>query len=195
MADYDLKYTGQQIDALLDAANELKTNGYIYKGVATPSTNPGTPTERVAYLASEPGTYTNFGGIVIASGLYSLTYASGTWTGTQMSAGSDIEVVQTTGQSKSDVMSQKAVTDALNALTSFEYVLAATLPTASEDTVGKIYLVPSADPATQNVKDEFITIQNDGTYQWEQIGSTAVDLQGYVTTAEMNAAIEGGFYY
>jgi adenosylcobinamide amidohydrolase len=82
MADYDLKYTGAQIDALLDAANELKTNGFIYKGVATPSTNPGTPTERVAYLASEPGTYTNFGGIVIASGLYSLTYASGTWTGT-----------------------------------------------------------------------------------------------------------------
>ena len=111
MADYDLKYTGQQIDALLDAANELKTNGYIYKGVATPSTNPGTPTERVAYLASEPGTYTNFGGIVIASGLYSLTYAGGTWTGTQMSAGSDIEVVQTTGDSTTDVMSQKAVTD------------------------------------------------------------------------------------
>ena len=113
MADYDLKYTGQQIDALLDAANELKTAGYIYKGVATPSTNPGTPTERVAYLASEPGTYTNFGGIVITSGLYSLTYASGTWTGTQMQAGSDIEVVQTTGQSTSDVMSQKAVTDSL----------------------------------------------------------------------------------
>ena len=113
MADYDLKYTGAQIDGLLDAANELKTNGYIYKGVATPSTNPGTPTERVAYLASEPGTYTNFGGIVITSGLYSLTYVSGTWTGTQMSAGSDIEVVQTTGDSTTDVMSQKAVTDSL----------------------------------------------------------------------------------
>ena len=111
MADYDLKYTGAQIDALLDTANELKTAGYIYKGVATPSTNPGTPTERVAYLASEPGTYTNFGGIVITSGLYSLTYVSGTWTGTQMSAGSDIEVVQTTGDSTTDVMSQKAVTD------------------------------------------------------------------------------------
>ena len=45
------------------------------------------------------------------------------------------------------------------------------------------------------MKDEFLTIQNDGAYQWEQIGSTAVDLEGYVTTAEMNAAIEGGFYY
>ena len=113
MADYDLQYQDTHIDVLLATANELKTAGYIYKGVATPSTNPGTPTERVAYLASEPGTYTNFGGIVIASGLYSLTYTNGTWTGTQMQAGSDIEVVQTTGQSASDVMSQKAVTDSL----------------------------------------------------------------------------------
>lgn len=118
MADYDLQYQDTHIDALLATANELKTAGYIYKGVATPSTNPGTPTERVAYLASEPGTYTNFGGIVIASGLYSLTYAGGTWTGTQMSAGSDIDVVQTTGQSTSDVMSQKAVTEELNNLSS-----------------------------------------------------------------------------
>ena len=116
MADYYLQYQDTHIDALLATANELKTAGYIYKGVATPSTNPGTPTERVAYLASEPGTYTNFGGIVITSGLYSLTYASGTWTGTQMQAGSDIEVVQTTGDSTTDVMSQKAVTDELNTL-------------------------------------------------------------------------------
>lgn len=119
MADYDLQYQDNYIDALLATANELKAAGYIYKGVATPSTNPGTPTERVAYLASEPGTYTNFGGIVIASGLYSLTYASGTWTGTQMQAGSDIEVVQTTGDSTTDVMSQKAVTDALGQLDSY----------------------------------------------------------------------------
>ena len=116
MADYDLQYQDTYIDALLATAKELKTAGYIYKGVATPSTNPGTPTERVAYLASEPGTYTNFGGIVIASGLYSLTYASGTWTGTQMQAGSDIEVVQTTGDSITDVMSQKAVTDEINSI-------------------------------------------------------------------------------
>ena len=123
MADYDLQYQDTHIDVLLATANELKTAGYIYKGVATPSKNPGTPTERVAYLASEPGTYTNFGGIVITSGLYSLTYAGGTWTGTQMTAGSDIEVVQTTGDSTTDVMSQKAVTDELDEIDGCLYVV------------------------------------------------------------------------
>ena len=135
MADYDLKYTGAQIDGLLDAANELKTNGYIYKGVATPSTNPGTPTERVAYLASDPGTYTNFGGIVITSGLYSLTYVSGTWTGTQMQAGSDIEVVQTTGDSTTDVMSQKVVTDKIEGITGVNPSKAVIYPSSTVDGV------------------------------------------------------------
>jgi hypothetical protein len=34
--------------------------GYQFMGVATPVTNPGTPDEKVFYIASEPGTYTNF---------------------------------------------------------------------------------------------------------------------------------------
>ena len=138
MADYDLQYQDTYIDVLLATANELKTAGYIYKGVATPSTNPGTPTERVAYLASEPGTYTNFGGIVITSGLYSLTYAGGTWTGTQMQAGSDIEVVQETGQSTTAVMSQKAVTDELD-------TLSASLQEAEKNITSHIYKDESVD--------------------------------------------------
>ena len=35
-----------------------------FVGVATPSTNPGTPDGNVFYIASESGTYSNFGGIV-----------------------------------------------------------------------------------------------------------------------------------
>lgn len=35
-----------------------------FAGVATPSTNPGTPDGNVFYIASESGTYSNFGGIV-----------------------------------------------------------------------------------------------------------------------------------
>lgn len=162
MADYDLQYQDTHIDVLLATANELKTAGYIYKGVATPSTNPGTPTERVAYLASEPGTYTNFGGIVIASGLYSLTYAGGTWTGTQMTAGRDIEVVQTTGQSASDVMSQKAVTDSLvGSVISYSGLAADNVQEAldinSED-INKLKGVVGEDVAT-----EFSLVGNNAT--------------------------------
>ena len=41
---------------------------FQYGGVAEPTDNPGTPDYKVAYLAATPGTYTNFGGIVVADG-------------------------------------------------------------------------------------------------------------------------------
>lgn len=52
--------------------------GYQMMGVAQPSTNPGTPDARVAYLAYSPGTYVNFGNINV-TGLCLLKYAT-TWT-------------------------------------------------------------------------------------------------------------------
>lgn len=70
-----------------------------------------------------------------------------------------------------------------------QYVVAATLPTPSEETMFKIYLVPASDSEQGNIKDEYITLQDGGTYAWEKIGSTSVDLSGYSTTDEMNAAI------
>ena len=164
MADYDLQYQDNYIDVLLATANELKTAGYIFKGVATPSTNPGTPSERVAYLASEPGTYTNFGGIVITSGLYSLTYASGTWTATQMSAGSDIEVVQTTGQSTSAVMSQKAVTDEIDIISENIEIIDSMYDSNIFD-IAASTLVPKANyvNVTKDVSDDKITLTCIGT--------------------------------
>ena len=41
---------------------------FQFGGMAEPSDNPGTPDYKVAYLASTPGTYTNFGGLVVADG-------------------------------------------------------------------------------------------------------------------------------
>ena len=57
------------------------------------------------------------------------------------------------------------------------------LPTTGE--TNKIYLVPSADPGDQNVKDEYIWTNN----AWELIGSTAVDLTGYATEAYVGTEI------
>ena len=62
----------------------------------------------------------------------------------------------------------------------------ATLPTASANTMGKIYLVPSPNSKTGNTKDEYVTIRSGAgteqlpyTYDWEQIGSTETDLTHY----------------
>ena len=64
---------------LLAMINSLGA-GFQYMGVATPATNPGTPDANVFYLASEAGTYTNFGGIVINEGEVCALVWNGTWT-------------------------------------------------------------------------------------------------------------------
>lgn len=91
---------------------------------------------------------------------------------------------------KSETYSRSEVQQLIAAIQGVSFVSVQTLPTASADTMGgKIYLVPSTNPDTQNVKDEFITIQDGSTYAWEQIGSTAIDLSGYVTIQQLNTAL------
>ena len=92
---------------------------------------------------------------------------------------------------KTETYNKTEVNALIDAINSFEYVAVPQLPSPSASTMNKIYLVPSPHSEDENVKDEFITTKTGGTYDWEQIGSTAVDLSGYSTTAEMTAAING----
>ena len=90
---------------------------------------------------------------------------------------------------KSETYSRAEVNDLVAAVGKFQSKIVSTLPTPSIDTTGWIYLVPSDDPKTQNVKEEYITVLDGSTYKWEHIGSTNIDLSPYSTTEQMNAAI------
>ena len=63
---------------LLSMVNSLGV-GYVYMGMATPSTNPGTPDQNVFYFAIEAGTYSNFGGIVLSGQEFATLYWDGEW--------------------------------------------------------------------------------------------------------------------
>ena len=64
--------------SLLSMINSLGA-GYQFVGIATPSTNPGTPDQNVFYIASKPGPYSNFSSLAIQSGEVSVLYWNGTW--------------------------------------------------------------------------------------------------------------------
>lgn len=88
---------------------------------------------------------------------------------------------------KSQTYTQTEVDALIAAVKNGRFISVATLPTTDIDTKA-IYLVPSADPEAGNVKDEYINL--DGTSSgWELIGSTAIDLSGYVTDEELTAAL------
>lgn len=82
-------------------------------------------------------------------------------------------------QTASDVT--QAIDDALADITGIDFEIVATLPATGEK--GVIYLVGDASPY-----DEYIWVEpTGGTAYFEQIGSTDIDLSGYVQASEMHA--------
>lgn len=74
----------EEIDALdlkgvLDEMVQKLGDGYLVKGVAGPSTNPGSPDTNVAYFAYQSGTYTNFDSIQVSQGEVALLLWDGEW--------------------------------------------------------------------------------------------------------------------
>ena len=63
-----------------------------------------------------------------------------------------------------------------------QIVVADNLPTASRDTVGKIYFIAHTH-GEKDIYDEYLTViggtEETPTYSWEKIGNTDIDLSGY----------------
>lgn len=81
-------------------------------------------------------------------------------------------------QTSSDVSS--AISTAIANITQFDFQVVQTLPATGVK--GTIYLVPNSGSGT-NTKDEYIYVNN----AWEKIGTTDVDLSGYVQSSDMVA--------
>lgn len=86
---------------------------------------------------------------------------------------------------RTEAQVQQAIDDALADITEIDFQVVQTLPASG--TKGVIYLVPitGSDPV---VYDEYIWIEpTGGTAHFEKIGSTDIDLSGYVQASEMHA--------
>lgn len=78
-ANGNQEITGPVLNAVLQAMVSALGEGYQFMGVATPDTNPGTPDQKVFYLASQKGNYANFNTVIDDGGLYILIFVSGQW--------------------------------------------------------------------------------------------------------------------
>lgn len=75
--------TGQIMqNALVQIVESIGGNA-TFAGVATPSTNPGSPDQSVFWLAFTPGTYTNFGNATVAQAAV-FTNSGGSWAKTDI---------------------------------------------------------------------------------------------------------------
>lgn len=79
---------------------------------------------------------------------------------------------------------QNAINAALADITGIEFQIVQTLPSTGEK--GVIYLVPNSGSGN-NSYDEYIWITNGSTSKFEKIGTTDVDLSGYVLRSDLVA--------
>lgn len=71
--------TGPVLNSVLKDMVDSLASGYLYAGVASTSGTPGTPDENVYYIATTPGTYTNYGGLVVNDTEVALLRYNGSW--------------------------------------------------------------------------------------------------------------------
>ena len=102
--------TGQILQNTLNSIVNTVGENATFAGIATPSTNPGTSDGPVFYIASEPGTYVNFGGIKLKNpGFIVLYNINKIWKSLKT-----YECLQELGGSQQFPLSQKAITDWIN---------------------------------------------------------------------------------
>lgn len=97
--------------------------------------------------------------------------------------------MKTTGQFADDAAVKAYVDAQVGAINKFDVSIVETLPTASAETMFILYLVKE-DDAASGFYVEYITIEHDGAYTWEAIGSTKMDVTGFVTEDALNDALK-----
>ena len=94
-------------------------------------------------------------------------------------------------QGSQNPVTSEGIANAILAAAGVQFVDVQTLPTAGADTMGKVYLTPSAQQG-QNASDWWVTIydtQHDPIYYWKQVNTTSVDLSNYYTKQEVDAKV------
>lgn len=71
--------TGEILQSALLSIISIVGENSTFAGIAVPETYPGTPDQNVFYIASQPGNYSNFGGIKLVDQVLILTNKNGYW--------------------------------------------------------------------------------------------------------------------
>ena len=184
--------TGQ---LLQNALNNIITNvgeNATFAGIATPTTNPGTPDGPVFYIATTAGSYSNFGSLEVSKGETAiLQWNNGTWTKNAIKPMAEFESGIIYDVSANN---DGAVFESLQALLSSSN-LSTLIPTSVRHGGMSIRFIQSSD----NKYEQFRCIANEFTTdvtKWQNVGNfleeketsySEENVAGYIT--DKNKAI------
>ena len=184
-------YDGYQ--AKIDAKYTKPTGGIPKDDLASDvqtslgKANTALQTHQTITTGSANGTIAVGGTDVHVKGLGSLAYKnsltkSDVGLGNVVNAGQDSTPTANSANYITSGGVKNYVDAAISGVSQFQYEVVASLPTASANTMGKIYLVAHSHSSNDGY-DEYITLENGTatkTYLWEKIGNTDIDLSNYV---------------
>jgi len=93
----------------------------------------------------------------------------------------DTEMSSSSTNAVQNKVIKKYVDDAVGAVVTIHFEVVSLLPVTGDPTV--IYLVPNGGSSGSDQKDEYVWIESESRY--EKIGSTDVDLSGYVQASQL----------
>lgn len=110
-----------------------------------------------------------------------VTSSSTTWSSSKINTQIQNKTeINDSAETLSNTWSASKIRESLAALNSLTFAVVQALPTTDIST-RTIYLVPKSTAQTSNTYDEYMYINN----QWELIGSTDMDLSGYVLESDL----------
>lgn len=155
-------YWDELITNIIEHFKTIK--GATYMGVATTDTVPDTTAAKIFYFALQGGKYTNFGNQDVAQGINVLLTEDGkSWTVQSL-----ISVAQELGASTTMLVSQKAITDAINRKANTTDVDEALAKKADKETMNtelakkfdKVSVVQETGTATDKVMSQKVVTDN-----------------------------------
>lgn len=155
-------YWDELITSIIEHFKTIK--GATYMGVATTDTVPDRTDAKMFYFALQGGRYTNFGNQDVAQGINVLLTMDGkSWTVQSL-----ISVAQELGASTTMLMSQKAITDAINRKANTADVDEALAKKADKETMNtelakkfdKVSVVQETGTATDKVMSQKVVTDN-----------------------------------
>ena len=144
-------------------------------------------THQTITTGSANGTIAVGGTDVAVKGLGSLAYKnsltkSDVGLGNVVNAGQDSTPTANSNNYITSGGVKNYVDTTISGISQFKYEVVTSLPTASANTMGEIYLVAHSHSSNDGY-DEYITLESGTatkTYSWEKIGNTDIDLSNYV---------------
>lgn len=183
----DLYYTENEIDTQMDTKVDKVTG----KGLSTEDFTTAEKS-KLANLenttvdsALSPTSENPVQNKVIKNALDNHSHSAGDVT--DSSAYSNLETAANASQSTIN----SAIDSKIGSLLSIELITVVdNLPSASADTMNKMYLVAEESAKTDDAYEIFITVKSGNNYNWEKVDTARIDLSGYMQTANFNPAFD-----